>query len=449
MGDSSKNYEVPIGKVFENLSLKKAHYVVFFILLVTVVIDSMEATYVSLLLPAFEKYFSASHLSAATVLSIPFLAAIIGAVFWGNVSDYLGRKKMLVTAYFSYGVLNFIAAFSTSMSELLIFRTLAFFMFAGAVVISFPYLQEFMPTKIRGRMLNILLAATPVGVLIATEIAILVLPHFNWQGVFIVMSFLSLWGFVILFFMNESPYWLTKVGNLQKARKVIYEFASRDELIDTVGIDLENVVLTTEKSKKVPMSVVWSRKYIGVTIMVGIIAFTYAFGYWGIFAWIPGYLISRGVHYSVALEYEIIYALCAMPGYALSAYLMEKPKIGRKSVSIVFLVITALSTVAFLNVGTVLEAILALAVLSFFSNGIWGTLDAWFPEQYPTEARGAGNGWALAMERIAPATAPLFVGAFLSVSGGTSIITIVLFSMIVLAVIGSVFLKETRGVDLV
>lgn len=448
MANLLNHNEVAIGKVFENLSLKKKHYIVFFILMVTVVVDSMEATYVSLLLPAFEKYFSVSHLSAATILSVPFLAAIIGAVFWGNVSDHFGRKKTLVAAYLSYGFLNFMAVFSTSISELLIFRTLAFFMFAGAVVISFPYLQEFMPTKIRGRMLNILLVATPTGVLIATGMVLLVLPHFNWQGVFVAMSLLSLWGFVILFFMNESPYWLTRVGEQQKAKKVIYEFASSDELRDTLGNDLENVVLTTEKSKKVPISVIWSRKYIAVTIIVSFIAFSYAFGYWGIFSWIPGYLISRGVNYRVALEYEIIYALAAMPGYALSAYLMEKPKIGRKRVSVVFLLITALSTVAFLNVKTVQEAILALAVLSFFSNGIWGTLDAWFPEQYPTEARGSGNGWALAMERIAPATAPLFVGAFLSVSGGGSIITIVLFSMIVIAVIGTLFLKETRGVDL-
>lgn len=449
MLNPQRNNELPIGKVFENLSLKKAHYVVFFILLVTVIVDSMEATYVSLLLPAFEKYFSVSHLSAATVLSIPFLGAIIGAIFWGIVSDYLGRKKTLVTAYFSYGILNFIAAFSTSITELLIFRTLAFFMFAGAVVISFPYLQEFMPTKVRGRILNLLLVATPMGVLIATTIVLLVMPLFNWQGVFVTMSMLSLWGFAILFFMNESPYWLTKKGNTEKAKEVIYKFATRDELLATVGTDLGGIVLTTEKSKKISISVIWGRKYIMVTILVSIIAFSYAFGYWGIFAWIPGYLIDRGVPYRYALEYEIIYAVSAMPGYALSSYLMEKVKFGRKRVSVIFLTITAFSTVAFLNVGTVEEAVLALAILSFFSNGIWGTLDAWFPEQYPTEARGTGNGWALALERMAPATAPLFVAAFLTANGGTSIITIVLFLMVILAVIGSVFLKETRGVDLI
>jgi putative MFS transporter len=102
-----------------------------------------------------------------------------------------------------------------------------------------------------------------------------------------------------------------------------------------------------------------------------------------------------------------------------------------------------------LNVGTVAEAVLALAILSFFSNGIWGTLDAWFPEQYPTEARAAGNGWALAMERIAPVSAPLFVARFLVMQGGILVITVVLFSMIMAAIAGSAFLRETRGVDLI
>jgi putative MFS transporter len=249
--------------------------------------------------------------------------------------------------------------------------------------------------------------------------------------------------------MNESPYWLTKVGKIEKAKQVIYKFASKEELISTLGTDLSDVVLTTERSKKVPFSVIWDRQFIMITVIVSIIAFTYAFGYWGIFSFIPGYLIGRGVPYHAALEIELIYALAGMPGYALSAFLMEKPTFGRKKVSVLFLAITATATVAFLNVSTVVEAIISLAILSFFSNGIWGTLDAWFPEQYPTEARNTGNGWAIAMERIAPVTAPLFVGAFVLLKGADIIISAVLLLMIVVAIVGTIFLRETRGVDLV
>lgn len=92
--------------------------------------------------------------------------------------------------------------------------------------------------------------------------------------------------------------------------------------------------------------------------------------------------------------------LAQLPGYAVSAYLIEKW--GRCLTLSVFLIGSAIAAGLYGLASTEPFIIAAGCLLSFFNLGAWGALYAIGPELYPTNLRGRGTGSAAGFGRIAP-----------------------------------------------
>lgn len=131
-----------------------------------------------------------------------------------------------------------------------------------------------------------------------------------------------------------------------------------------------------------------------------------------------------------------------MPGYALSAYLIEKW--GRRPTLSTFLVGSAVAASLFGLADSAPQVIGAGMLLSFFTLGAWGALYAVTPEMYPTRMRATGAGWAAGIGRIAAILAPLAVPVVRD-TGGTLLLFVVFAALFLVAAAGAFGLPEKRG----
>ncbi|MCU1636377.1 MAG: transporter, partial [Cryobacterium sp.] len=184
------------------------------------------------------------------------------------------------------------------------------------------------------------------------------------------------------------------------------------------------------------------------TLALWLVWFAVNFSYYGAFIWLPSLLVAAGFPLVRSFEYTLIITLAQLPGYAASAYLVERW--GRRLTLAVFLAGSAVSAALFgfgAVSGSEAQIIVFGMLLSFFNLGAWGALYAVTPELYPTLMRGTGAGWAAGVGRIASILAPLSVPPLLLV-GGAPALFVVFAAVFVIAAAGALALPELKGTSL-
>jgi putative MFS transporter len=135
-----------------------------------------------------------------------------------------------------------------------------------------------------------------------------------------------------------------------------------------------------------------------------------AFGYYGIFLWLPTILVrERGLTVLQSYEFMLVTTLAQLPGYFAAALLVER--IGRRPVAAVFFAASALSALAFAYSQGPAQLYLAALVLNFFNLGAWGVVYAYTPELFPDHVRGAATGSAGSVARLGMILGPMLYPA--------------------------------------
>lgn len=161
--------------------------------------------------------------------SSALLACIFGAAFAGMLSDRLGRKKVLILS----AVLFLISAIGTALPQnllqFIIFRFIGGLGVGAASMTSPMYIAEISPANIRGRMVSVNQFAIVTGMLIVYFVNYFIAgsgdqawnTETGWRWMFGSESIPAVLLLVLLFLVPESPRWLTKQGQKNKAFEVL------------------------------------------------------------------------------------------------------------------------------------------------------------------------------------------------------------------------------------
>ena len=188
----------------------------------------------------------------------------------------------------------------------------------------------------------------------------------------------------------------------------------------------------------------WSGPFARRTLMLWLIWFGIVYSYYGIFTWLPSLLVKEGYTIVQSFEYVLIMILAQLPGYIAAAWLVEK--LGRKATLAGFIGLCAVSAYFFGQASSVGMIVFWGCLMSFFNLGAWGVLYTYTPEQYPTNIRAFGSGWASAVGRMGGIVAPLVVTQMMVMHNGFSYV-FMMFTAVLLAVALVIVLlgEETRG----
>lgn len=129
--------------------------------------------------------------------------------------------------------------------------------------------------------------------------------------------------------------------------------------------------------------------------------------YYGVFVYLPVKLGAEGFGFMRGQEFLILLALVQLPGFALSAYGVERW--GRKPTLVGFLLLSAVGCMFYSFGNTTAVVVGSTLLMSFALLGTWGALYAFTPEVYPTDLRASGMGMAGAVARFGGLFAPSIV----------------------------------------
>ena len=165
-------------------------------------------------LNAYQEGFAVSNL---------MIACVIGALLAGPIADWTGRKKVLILCAVLFTVSAILSALPRSFTELVIARFIGGMGVGMASVVSPMYIAEISPAKIRGRLVALNQLAIVVGILLSYLSNWLLVDTGinNWRYMLVAEILPAITFLVGLFFIPESPRWLTKEGLEKEALDVL------------------------------------------------------------------------------------------------------------------------------------------------------------------------------------------------------------------------------------
>ncbi|GEB33365.1 MULTISPECIES: MFS transporter [Brevibacillus] len=428
---------VPVGALFENMPVTSQHWQAGLVLFFSFVIESWEMMIVILASASIGGEFQLDGTQIGSLIGSIYLGMIPGCLLWGKLVDKIGRKQSMIISFGLYGIISLISAFSLTYEMLWWTRFLSGVALSGVLVATFPYFEELLPMKVRGKAAVYLASGWPVGYLLAIGTTYLFM-ELGWRWIIGVSSLAGLWFLAIAAFVPESPYWLAGKGRHSEAKEVIDKLSK-----GTMQKEINSVELAVENVKTGSFLEIFSGQFRRSTILQLVINFSFSWGYWGLSSWMPALLAKKGLSAPEGMGFMAISALFMFPGYMVSSYLTGK--YGRKKVMALFVFFAAISGFGFANANTLQEMYIWNFALSFFSLGAWGVWDTWMAELYPTEVRGVSYSVGMTGQRVANAIAPSVIGAMLAIN--SSFLTTVSFisAFLVVTFVASLFLKETEG----
>ncbi|GAA6083573.1 synaptic vesicle glycoprotein 2C [Tachysurus ichikawai] len=151
----------------------------FFVLGLALMSDGVEVFVVGFVLPSAETDMCVPNSGAGWLGSIVYLGMMVGAFFWGGLSDKVGRRQCLLVCMSVNGFFAFLSSFVQGYSTFLFCRMLSGFGIGGAVPIVFSYFAEFLAREKRGEHLSWLCMFWMIGGIYASAMAWAIIPHYG------------------------------------------------------------------------------------------------------------------------------------------------------------------------------------------------------------------------------------------------------------------------------
>jgi putative MFS transporter len=428
-------------------------------------LDALDVGLLSFVIAQLAVVWSSDKGALAFVASAGFAGMAIGAALGGTLSDRLGRKTVFALTLLVYGLATGVSALSWSVGALLVLRFVVGLGLGAELPVASTLVSEFSPRRIRGRVVVLLEAFWALGSIGAALVGYLVIPTSDdgWRWALLIGALPALYAVFVRLRMPESVRFLESRGRHDEAERTVRSFEEAAGVAVPAAVAPSAAVRAAgpapaarpaDAPAPAPAATRASAASLlrdGLrrrTVAIWVVWFATNFSYYGAFVWLPTLLVEAGFPLVKSFEYTLLITLAQLPGYAASAWLIEKW--GRRGTLATFLLGSAVAATAFgfgAVSGSATQIVVSGMFLSFFNLGAWGALYAVTPELYPTRLRGTGAGWAAGVGRIASVAAPLSVPPLL-VLGGTPVLFAVFGGVFVVAAAAALALPELRGTRL-
>lgn len=443
-----------VSERLERLPFSRFHFKLLMIGGLGLAFEALDAGIIAFIIPSLRTQWGLSTGEIGWIASSTYVGFLIGALFSGILGDRYGRKKVMMYALMLFCVATFINAFARNYHEFYILRMIAGVGMGAEGAIIAPYLAEFVSSKYRGRFTGALAGFFSFGFVLSALLGYFIVPMSDqgWRYIMIIASvpvIFLLWWRKSLF---ESPRWLEHTGQTEEANRICT--AIETQVQQQLGRPLPAPVSTRktpvkpgpQQSAMAKLATLFSKTYLGTTVLVWVFWITVLFCYYAFLVWIPSLLVERGFTITKSFSYTILIYLAQIPGYFSAAYFNDK--VGRKYTILAYMLLSCLAALGLAFATGETQIILLSMLLSFGMNGVIAGQYTYTAEIYPTAIRATGMGAASAFARIGSIASPTIVGVAYPVLGFGGVFAM-MTAILLIGGLGILFYgKNTRGVVL-
>ncbi|KAF8377953.1 hypothetical protein HHK36_031342 [Tetracentron sinense] len=185
------------------------------------------------------------------IVAMSLIGATVITTCSGPISDWLGRRPMLIISSVLYFISGLVMLWSPNVYVLLLARLLDGFGIGLAVTLVPVYISETAPSEIRG-LLNTLPQFTGSGGMFLSYCMVFgmsLMDSPSWRLMLGVLSIPSLIYFALtVFFLPESPRWLVSKGRMLEAKKVLQRLRGREDVSAEMALLVEGLGIGGETS---------------------------------------------------------------------------------------------------------------------------------------------------------------------------------------------------------
>jgi MFS family permease len=244
----SSSVDTDIPARLDRLPWSGFHTLVVVALGITWMLDGLEVTLAGAVAGALKAspVLQFSNADVGLTASAYLAGAVVGALFFGWLTDRLGRKKLFFITLAVYLFATAATALSWNLTSFALFRLLTGAGIGGEYAAINSTIQELVPARVRGWTDLVINGSFWIGAAMGALGAVLLLdpvlidPEYGWRLAFLLGATLALVIFFMRMWLPESPRWLMTHGHASEAERVITGIESRvmgaGHVLSTAGL---------------------------------------------------------------------------------------------------------------------------------------------------------------------------------------------------------------------
>ena len=192
-------------------------------------LDGLEVTLVGSLSGVLESKngLSLTDEQITGAATIYLAGAVLGALFFGHLTDRLGRKKLFLVTLATYSLATIGSAFSTGLLSFAVCRFFTGLGIGGEYAAINSAVDELIPSKVRGTVDLLVNGTFWLGATVGSLAAVVLLGHhgppltLGWRLAFGIGGTLGLAVLILRLAVPESPRWLMLRGREEEANHIV------------------------------------------------------------------------------------------------------------------------------------------------------------------------------------------------------------------------------------
>jgi len=379
-------------------------------------LDAFDVMLFSLLLASIMADLNLTKEQGGALGSITLIAAAVGGLVFGVFADRYGRKRALMASVLLYSIFTALCGLSRTLWQLATFRVCLGLGMGGEWASGAALVSESWPAPTRGRAFAFMQSSWAIGFGLAAIVSGLLLPSWGWRGVFFVgvlPAFFTLW---VRRHVEEPELW----RRARRGQPAAFGDLFRGDL---------------------------ARASVALTLMNACTLF----GWWGLNAWVPAYLVlpaaQGGAGLSILGSSAVVFITQVGMWFGYVTFGFVAYAIGRKRAYAIYIVAASLLLPLYGYVRNPLVLLTLGPFIAFFGTGHYSGFGPLTAEIYPTAIRATAQGFTYNAGRLASAAAPFVIGS-LAASRGFGAAFTVAGAAFLFAAIALYWVPDARNVDL-
>ncbi|MDS9471402.1 aromatic acid/H+ symport family MFS transporter [Sporosarcina pasteurii] len=400
---------IHVARTVDESKFNRFHGLLVFWCAFIIVFDGYDLIVYGSVVSTLMEEWSLTSVQAGTIGSYALIGMMFGAFIFAPLADRFGRKHIIIFCVVLFSLFTGLIAFSNGPTEFGIYRFIAGLGLGGAFPVTVALVTEYAPKVMRNRLVTLMLCGYGIGGILASGLAIYLIPAAGWKAMFLVGAIPLL---AVPFLYRHLP---ESLGFLmaQKKEKEIGQVLARinpsyrpsDEDVYDISIPSKKGIPVTklfESGRTISTLLFWFNFFLCLLI-------TYGLG-----TWLPKLMSEAGYAFGSSLMFLLVLNLGGIIGSLTGGWWADHWS--TKNVLTLFFTLNAISlTVMGLQPNVVILYIL-VAIAGATSIGSQIILYSFASQFYPTEVRSTGVGWSSGVGRIGGIIGPVVGGALLALN---------------------------------
>ncbi len=399
---------INLQKIIDEAKFNGFHQLLVFCCFLIIVFDVYDLVVFGVVLPVLMEEWSLTPVEAGMLGSYALFGMMFGAIFFGSLSDRIGRKKCIIICMLLFTIFSFLVTLATGPTSFGIMRFIAGLGIGGLMPNAVALITEYSPLKNRSFLSTLMFSGYGVGGIVAALLGIWLLPIYGWKIMFYIGALPIFTIPLIMKLVPESLGFLYIKDKREEVIKVLKQVDPTVEVKDTDTFTMPG------KSAKVSIAQLFNNGRLVSTIMFWVSFFMCLLMVYGLNSWLPKLMTKAGYPLGSSLMFLFALNLGGMIGAIGGGKLGDKFDL--KKVLIVFLSLAAISLFLLGFKGNSFTLYVLIAIAGATTIGTQILLYTYVAQFYPMDVRSTGIGWASGVGRLGGIVGPLVGGVLLSMN---------------------------------